>query len=101
MEQDNNDMGRVEQILGISLPQTPDIRMWRFYLDYLRRRHPLISDSDGSSRQTISQAFEVVLERVGIDPDAGELWKEYVEFVRSGPGNITGTGWQRFDRPEE
>jgi len=97
-EQGNDEIQRVEQILGGSLQQVLDIGMWRFYLDFIRRRTPLINDSDGSKRVLISQVFDAVLDKVGIDPDAGELWREYIEFIKSGPGNTSGSGWQDLQK---
>lgn len=94
MELEENNFQGVEQIFGKCLLQLPNVDMWTTYLDYLRRIHPLINDPDGSKRGIISQAFELLLDNVGIDPDSGKLWRDYVDFVRSGPGVMGGTGWQ-------
>jgi cleavage stimulation factor subunit 3 len=99
-EQDNGENGRVEQILGNSLNKVLDTKMWHFYLNFCRRRNPLINDTDGRNRTLISQVFEVVLDKVGIDPDAGELWKEYIEFIKSGPGSVGGAGWQDMQKSD-
>lgn len=72
--------------------------MWHFYLNFLRRRNPLINDADGRNRGLLSQVFDVVLDKVGIDPDAGEIWKEYIDFIKSGPGNVGGSGWQDLQK---
>ena len=74
-EQDNGENMRVEQILGTSLNKVLDTKMWHFYLNFCRRRNPLINDTEGRNRALLSQVFEVVLDKIGIDPDAGELWK--------------------------
>lgn len=97
-EQSNDEIQRVEQILGGSLQQVLDLDMWRFYLDFIRRRTPLINDSDGQKRGLISQVFDAVLEKVGIDPEAGGLWREYIEFIKTGPGNTNGSGWQDLQK---
>ena len=81
-EQDNGENMRVEQILGTSLNKVLDTKMWHFYLNFCRRRNPLINDTEGRNRALLSQVFEVVLDKVGIDPDAGELWKEYIDFIK-------------------
>jgi cleavage stimulation factor subunit 3 len=99
-EQDNGENTRVEQILGTSLGRVFDTRMWHFYLNFCRRRNPLINDTDGKSRALISQVFETVLDRVGIDPDSGELWKEYIDFIKSGPGSVGGSGWQDMQKSD-
>lgn len=97
-EQDNGENARVEQILGNSLNKVLDTDMWHFYLNFCRRRNPLISDADGRNRALLSQVFEVVLDKVGIDPDAGDLWKEYIDFIKSGPGSVGGSGWQDLQK---
>jgi cleavage stimulation factor subunit 3 len=99
-EQDNGENGRVEQLLGNSLNKVLDTKMWHFYLNFCRRRHPLINDHEGRNRTLLSQVFEVVLDKVGIDPDAGELWKEYIEFIKSGPGQVGQSGWQDMQKSD-
>ena len=94
MELEQNALGNVESIFSMCLLQLPNVDMWNVYLDYLRRIHPLISDTDGTKRSIISQAFDLLLDNVGIDPDAGKLWRDYVDFLKSGPGVIGGSGWQ-------
>lgn len=78
--------------------QVPNVELWQFYLNVLRRRHPLLNDTEGRNRAVISQAFDLVLDRVGLDPDAGGLWREYIDFVKSGPGSTTSTGWQDMQK---
>jgi cleavage stimulation factor subunit 3 len=39
-------------------------------------------------------AYEFVLENIGIDRDAGRIWQEYIQFIRSAPGQIGGSTWQ-------
>ena len=94
MELSQEDLKAAESIFHRTLLRIPSLELWKVYLDYLRRIHPLIPDPDGSKRAIISQAFEVLLENVGIDPEAGNLWREYIEFVKSMPGVIGGQGWQ-------
>lgn len=94
MELDQNEFFRVEQIFGKSLIATPSVQLWSTYLNYVRRRNVLTSDSSGSARQTVNQTYEFVLQTVGIDKDSGPLWQDYIQFIRSGPGTIGGSGWQ-------
>jgi len=94
MELDQNEFFRVEQIFGKSLLATPSVQLWSTYLNYVRRRNVLTSDSSGSARQTVNQTYDFVLQTVGIDKDSGPLWQDYVQFIRSGPGTIGGSNWQ-------
>lgn len=94
MELELFDRNRIDTIFSRALPQLPNVDMWTEYLNYLRRILPLVPDPTGTNRSTITQAFDAVLDAVGIDPDSGKLWREYVDFVRDGPGVVGGEGWQ-------
>jgi cleavage stimulation factor subunit 3 len=94
MELQNDDFYRVEQIFMKSIQSNPHLQLWSTYLDYVRRRNDLSSDPEGKARQIVNQAFDFVLTNVGIDKDSGPLWEEYIQFIKSGPGNLGGTGWQ-------
>ncbi|KAF8458268.1 hypothetical protein BDZ91DRAFT_666067 [Kalaharituber pfeilii] len=94
MELANNEFIRVEQIFSRCLIPVLNIELWTLYLNYIRRRQNLTTDTGGRARGIISQAYEFVLNNVGIDRDAGHIWQEYIQFVKSSPGNIGGSGWQ-------
>lgn len=94
MELANNDFYRVEQIFSKALLHMPNIQLWSLYLDYVRRRNNLTTDTAGTARSIVSQAYDFVLQNVGIDKDSGRIWQEYVQFLRSGPGTIGGNSWQ-------
>lgn len=83
-----------EQIFGKSLLTVPHVQLWSVYLNYIRRRNDLTNDVTGSARATISQAYDFVLANVGIDRDSGKIWQEYIQFIRSAPGQIGGSSWQ-------
>lgn len=46
------------------------------------------------SYKIISESFNFALDVVGMDKDAGPIWQEYINFIKTGPGIIGGTGWQ-------
>ncbi len=94
MELENNEFWRVEQIFNQSLLAIPNIQFWSVYLDYVRRRNNLTTDTAGTARQIISQAYDFVLQNIGGDKDSGSIWQEYVQFIRTGPGMIGGSNWQ-------
>src|ERR1700719_767884 len=80
MELQNDDFYRVEQIFTKSLQSIPNVQLWSIYLDYVR--------------QIVTQAYEFVLQNIGFDKDSGQIWQDFIQFIRSGPGNIGGSGWQ-------
>lgn len=94
MELDNDNFGAAEQIFGKSLLTVPNVELWSVYLNYIRRRNDLTNDASGQARATISQAYEFVLDNIGVDKDSGRLWQEYIQFIRTAPGNIGEGSWQ-------
>lgn len=94
MESENNELQRLEQIFNRTLLSIPNVQLWSAYLDYIRRRHPLTTDTSGQARLTITKAYDLAFTHVGMDKDSSSLWTDYVQFIKSGPGNVGGTGWQ-------
>ncbi|KAI9929067.1 mRNA 3'-end-processing protein rna14 [Aspergillus wentii] len=94
MESELSELFRLEQIFNRTLLTIPDVQLWSVYLDYVRRRNPLTTDTTGQSRRIISSAYDLAFHYVGMDKDSGSIWADYVEFIRSGPGNVGGSGWQ-------
>jgi cleavage stimulation factor subunit 3 len=94
MELEQSEFYRVEQIFNKSLLTVPNVHLWSTYLNYVRRRNNLTSDSSGNARQIINQTYDFVLNNIGNDKDSGPLWQDYVQFLRNGPGQIGGTSWQ-------
>ncbi|KAG9232998.1 hypothetical protein BJ875DRAFT_485530 [Amylocarpus encephaloides] len=94
MELDNENRSAAEQIFGKSLLTVPNVQLWSVYLNYIRRVNDLLNDLSGSARATISQAYDFVLANIGMDRDSGRIWQEYIQFIRSAPGQIGGTSWQ-------
>ncbi|EED19907.1 CFIA complex component Rna14, putative [Talaromyces stipitatus ATCC 10500] len=94
MESENNELQRLEQIFNRTLLNIPNVQLWTVYLDYIRRRHPLTTDTSGQARRTITSAYDLALTHVGLDRDAASLWLDYVEFIKTGPGVVGGTNWQ-------
>ncbi|TVY80631.1 mRNA 3'-end-processing protein rna14 [Lachnellula suecica] len=94
MELENDNRSAAEQIFGKSLMTVPNVQLWSVYLNYIRRVNDLTNDVTGTARQTISQSYDFVLDNIGSDRDSGKIWTEYIQFVRSAPGQVGGTSWQ-------
>ncbi|ODH46933.1 hypothetical protein GX48_06970 [Paracoccidioides brasiliensis] len=94
MESENNELYRLEQIFNKSLLSIPNVQLWSVYLDYVRRRNNLTTDTTGQARGIISSAYDFALQNIGVDKDSANVWVDYIQFIRSGPGNIGGSGWQ-------
>lgn len=94
MENESQNRIELEKIFQHSLLQIPYIQLWSLYLDHVRRHNNTTTDTSGKARQTIHQAYELALQNVGVDKDSGKLWQDYIQFIKSGPGNIGGSNWQ-------
>lgn len=76
------------------LKQLPNLQLWITYLDHVRRYFNVNVDKSGTASQTNHAAYQAVLDNVGIDKDAGKLWQDFVEFIKSGPGTLGKQDWQ-------
>ena len=94
MENELHNRLELETIFQRTLLQIPNLQLWSTYLDHVRRINDTITDASGDARQTITQAYELALNQVGLDKDSGHLWQDYIQFLKSRPGNIGGTTWQ-------
>ncbi|KAL4810535.1 hypothetical protein BDV18DRAFT_131218 [Aspergillus unguis] len=94
MESELNELFRLEQIFNRTLLTIPAVQLWTVYLDYVRRRNPISTDTSGQARKIISSAYDLALQHIGMDKDSGSIWTDYITFIRSGPGNVGGSGWQ-------
>lgn len=93
MEQDLDDINRLEQIFRQALVKVQSVPMWTMYLDHVRRRHPVV-DNSTAGRKVLSDAYKYVIDAIGNDPDAGHIWQEYIAFAKTADGSISGAGWQ-------
>ncbi|KAF3934277.1 hypothetical protein ABW19_dt0202891 [Dactylella cylindrospora] len=94
MELEANNLPEAERLFQRCLPLVPNVELWSVYLDYIRRRNNLVTDTDGKARSIVTQVYEFVLSSIGIDKEAGKIWQEYIAFIKSGPGTIGGSAWQ-------
>lgn len=94
MESELNELFRLEQIFNRTLLTIPSVDLWSVYLDYVRRRNPLGTNASAQARNTISSAYDLAIQYVGMDNNSGNIWTDYIEFLRSGPGSVGGSGWQ-------
>ncbi|KAI8626210.1 hypothetical protein F5Y19DRAFT_447578 [Xylariaceae sp. FL1651] len=97
MELSLDNFPQAESIFSRTLFSVPHVQLWTAYLNYVRRRNDL-NDPSGQARQTVSQAYEFVLNNIGQDRDAGAIWQDYINFIKSGPGQLGGTSWQDMQK---
>lgn len=78
---------RVEEIFARCLRLSPSVDLWKFYLDYIRRVNPIEGERAKDARMLIGKSFEFALQYVGQDRRAGDMWTEYIEFLKQ-PGEV-------------
>ncbi|WYZ34218.1 hypothetical protein EsH8_I_000494 [Colletotrichum jinshuiense] len=94
LELDSNRFQDAEGLFNRSLVIVPNVKLWTVYLNYIRRRYDLTNDPNGEARRILSMSYDFVIGSVGTDRDSGQLWKDYIQFIKSGPGQVGGSGWQ-------
>ncbi|KAG5356186.1 mRNA 3'-end-processing protein [Yarrowia sp. B02] len=99
LEMDNGEFKRLEQLFGRCLTRLPNLKLWNIYLTYVRRVNVLSAESDkiSEARTNIIKAFEFYLDHVGIDRESGNVWFEYLDFIKSKPATTTWEEQQKND----
>ncbi|KAG9303333.1 hypothetical protein G9A89_013659 [Geosiphon pyriformis] len=82
----HNNYEQVEEIFKRCLRPVLSVDLWKYYLNYVRRKNvgekttaPIAS----FARKTIEQAYEFVLNHIGIDMVSGSLWGDYLFFLKT------------------
>ena len=84
----------MEQIFKKVLVSVPSVEVFSVYVNYVRRRHSMQTGDTTQAYRNINSTFDFALKSVGADKDSGSLWIEYINFLKTGPGTVGGTGWQ-------
>ncbi|KAL2393231.1 mRNA 3'-end-processing protein rna14 [Exophiala dermatitidis] len=93
-EEEHDRMRAMETLFNRSLLEVLDVQLWTLYINYVRRRNSMQSGDVARSYNIINDAFSFALKTIGMDKDSGSLWQDYINFLKSGPGTVGGTGWQ-------
>ncbi|KAK5089991.1 mRNA 3'-end-processing protein rna14 [Lithohypha guttulata] len=83
----------MEQIFKKVLVSVPSVEVFTVYVNYVRRRNN-VQTGDTAAYRNINQTFDFALKFVGTDKDSGNLWQEYISFLKTGAGTVGGTTWQ-------
>lgn len=101
MEADLGNMSNVERIFQRILFSLPNLHLWSTYLSHVRRLNDINTDPSGHKRQVVTQAFELVLDHIGMDKDSGYIWQDYIQLLKSKPGNVGGSTWQEQQKMDQ
>ncbi|KAG0328328.1 mRNA 3'-end-processing protein rna14, partial [Podila horticola] len=82
----------VEAIFQRCLRSVLSVELWKYYLNYIRR-----INTGPDAQKIITQAYEFVLQHVGLDAESGPIWGDYLFFLKSGQAQNTWEEQQRMD----
>ncbi|KAL0948925.1 hypothetical protein HGRIS_009033 [Hohenbuehelia grisea] len=74
------------------LRSSPSVELWKFYLSYVVRLN-----SKPNMRDAIDKAYEFALNYIGQDKDSGEIWADYIAFIKAGTTSSTWEEQQKMD----
>lgn len=81
-ELNRGEFKKVESLFAQCFPLFDDVEICRLYVAYVRRVNDVITGGE-KARGIVIQAFEFAVNKVGIDIQSGELWNDYLEFLKS------------------
>lgn len=90
-ELNRGDFSRVEKLFAKCLVQTTDVDICRTYVLYVRRVNDVITGGE-KARNTVVQAFDFAVNKVGIDLESYDLWRDYLDFFKSW---TPGSSWEQ------
>ncbi|KZT55980.1 Suf-domain-containing protein [Calocera cornea HHB12733] len=87
-----SDFPYAESLFARFLRSSPSPDLWKFYLTYIRR-----VNAGEAGRETVRKAYEFALGYIGLDKDAGEIWRDYLQFLKEQPTTSTWEEQQKTD----
>lgn len=73
---------KVQQLFSQCITLVDNVELFRLYVSYVRRVNDVITGGE-KARGIVIQAFDFAVNRVGIDLKSGDLWTDYLEFLKS------------------
>ncbi|CAD6968198.1 unnamed protein product [Tilletia controversa] len=103
----HSNFAQVESIFARCLRNTPSMELWRYYLSYSRRVNPLPPATSGAdaaeetprekTRKVIEAAYEFCLSYIGREKDSGNIWMEYIHFIKEREARAAYKEGQKMD----
>ena len=98
LELQHSHFALVEAIFSRCLRQSTSVDLWRFYITYARRTNaidPADPERAKAARTVVGKSFDFALAHIGIDREAGPIWRDYLAFLREG---VTAGQWEEQQR---
>ncbi|KAF9460965.1 hypothetical protein BDZ94DRAFT_1238063 [Collybia nuda] len=89
---DSSTFTEAEDLFKKFLRTSPCVDLWKFYLIYVRR-----VNAGPATRDTVRKSYEFALNHVGQDKESGEIWRDYIQFIRAGETTTTWEEQQKMD----
>ncbi|KAJ3390913.1 mRNA 3'-end-processing protein rna14 [Entophlyctis sp. JEL0112] len=83
-----NAFDRVEELFNKCLRSVISVSLWHEYIKYIRTIHSpdvVAPEKRAESQQIVLKAYDLVLANVGLDKDSGNIWLEYLAYIKSIP----------------
>ena len=97
-QQRDDDDERLPALFSKCLRQVPNVELCKTYINYVRKKN-MVPDLNPErlqiARNEVKDAFEFVVNLVGMDKESGGIWMDYLGFVKSGEVSCLGlvVGW--------
>ncbi|KAL9712323.1 mRNA 3'-end-processing protein rna14 [Leucoagaricus gongylophorus] len=91
---DQSTFSEAEELFKRFLRSSPSVDLWKFYLTYVRR---LNSGPGPQTRDTVRKSYEFALNHVGQDKESGEIWSDFIQFLKSADATTTWEEQQKMD----
>ncbi|EPQ59815.1 Suf-domain-containing protein [Gloeophyllum trabeum ATCC 11539] len=89
---DSGEFQQAQALFIKFLRTSPDVDLWKFYLTYVRRMN-----TSPATRDEVQKAYEFALKTVGQDKDSGDIWNDYIQFIKSREISTTWEEQQKMD----
>ncbi|KAH7919879.1 Suf-domain-containing protein [Leucogyrophana mollusca] len=73
------------------LKASPSVELYQSYLSYVR------SVQVNTTRDAVIKAYEFALNRIGQDQDSGDIWSDYIQYLKIGETTTPGEESQKMD----
>jgi cleavage stimulation factor subunit 3 len=83
----------VEGLYAQCLPTLPHVALWTKYVQHVRSS----KSAQNMDNQVLIDAYDVCVQNVGLDRNAGHLWQEYVDLIRSQDADYAVEEQRRMD----
>ncbi|KAI9598686.1 hypothetical protein BDF19DRAFT_185386 [Syncephalis fuscata] len=83
-----------EAIFARSLREVLSVDLWKSYLAYVRHNN---EHGGEEGRSIVIKAYETALQYIGVDKDAGNIWNDYIAFIKAGETSSTYEEQQKMD----